>query len=97
MSANGFKKAPTSNLPDLLRRSAQAHEISTEPDAESLLCGEAATHFPEARNRRKEDDPEDEARRLRAILHALDKGQPFPEGGVEEDQKDIIASYYRQF
>jgi hypothetical protein len=87
-----------SPLAELLLQSAETYAISTEPGTiDELLNGEASSHFPQPRDRRRQDDPQDDVERLRAILHALDKGQPFPEDGIVPTQDDLLCGYYKQF
>jgi hypothetical protein len=98
MSRQREKTTSDMQLTELLMESAEALEISTQPDSiDELLSGEASTHFPEARNRRRADNPEDDVRRLRAVLSALDRGEAFPENGIESEQTDLLAAFYKQF
>ena len=89
---------PAAPLPELLRKSAASLEISTEPDdAEVLLAGEAARHFPEPRNRRREDAEDEHYLRLRSILEALDKGNPYPDAVEEDRNAPVHSQFYKQF
>ena len=98
MSSNETSHRGRSPLSEMLLQSAAAHAISTEPRTiDELLSGEASSHFPQPRDRRRDDDPEDDVERLRTILHALDKGQPFPENGIVPRQDDLVCEYYKQF
>lgn len=83
-------------LPELLRASADSLEISTEvDDADTLLSGEAARHFPEPRNRRRDDAEDEHFLRLKAALDALRKGKPASdEAGPSAP---VHSQFYRQF
>lgn len=81
-----------------LMASVGSLEISIEPDTpEALLHGEPSTHFPVIHNRRKDDEKDEEVRRLRAILHALDRGEPYPEGMLDPENPPVEAGFYKQF
>jgi hypothetical protein len=85
-------------LPDMLKRSAEAYDISTESlDVDVLLAGEAARHFPEPRSRRKEDAEEDDIQRLRAILEALDRGSEYPDEDLGDITPPVLSQFYKQF
>jgi hypothetical protein len=89
---------PSAPLPELLKHSAESFEISTESlDVDLLMAGEAARHFPEPRDRRKEDAEEADLRRLRSILEALDKGAAYPDEALENVTAPVHSEFYKQF
>lgn len=84
-------------LPELLARSAASYEISTQDLAvEDLLAGEAARHFPEPRDRRRDDAADEDLSRLRAILKALDEGSVYPDDAAETTAP-VHSQFYQQF
>lgn len=85
-------------LPELLRSSAEAFEISTEvSDADRLLTGEAARHFPEPRNRRREDAEDERFLRLKTALSDLRRGTRSSAETDDDLQPPVHSQFYKQF
>lgn len=89
------KPAP---LPELLTQTAESFGISTEiTNIDLLLAGEASRHFPEPRNRRREDAEASELRRLRALGNMM-RSQSAPTDTVpEHENAPVHSEFYKQF
>lgn len=86
------------SIPDLILGSAEQHEISVAPNTlDALFSERGSTHFPEARNRRIEDQQDEELLKLRSILKALDEGTTPEDGVIEPDAQSLYADFYKQF
>lgn len=89
------KPAP---LPELLKKSVERFGISTEvTNVDMLLASEASRHFPEPRNRRREDAEDADLVRLRGILEALDKGAVQTPDAPEHVSAPVLSEFYKQF
>ena len=87
-----------SSVPDIMLDSADDIEISVAPDTlDALFSERGSTHFPEARNRRRDDQQDEELIKLRSVLKALDEGTPPENGVIEPDPQSIYTDFYKQF
>ncbi|HZG26861.1 MAG TPA: hypothetical protein VE079_00240 [Ensifer sp.] len=92
-----FVKTPAP-LPELLKHSVEQFAISTDvTNVDVLLGGEASRHFPEPRNRRRDDVEADDIRRLRAMRDALKSGSAFPDEALEHENAPVLTEFYKQF
>ncbi|MET3613198.1 hypothetical protein ABID16_001503 [Rhizobium aquaticum] len=85
-------------LPDLLKQTVEQFDVSTvvtNPDV--LLAGEASRHFPEPRNRRKDDIEAAEIRRLRALRDAMKSEMALADQALENENAPVHSQFYRQF
>lgn len=90
--------SPSADLPKLLQKSVETFGISTEiTNVDMLLAGEASRHFPEPRNRRKQDSDDADIQRLRSILDALDRGAGLPADAIDAVSAPVHSQFYRQF
>lgn len=95
MSDSPFRRPP---LPELLKQTVEQFDISTaitKPDM--LLAGEASRHFPEPRNRRREDAEAAEIRRLRALRDAMKAQKTLPDLALENENAPVHSQFYSQF
>ncbi len=89
------KPAP---LPELLAQTTEAFAISTEiTNVDILLAGEASRHFPEPRNRRREDAEASEIRHLRALSDAMKSGCALTDAALEHENAPVHTEFYKQF
>ena len=85
-------------LPELLKQTVEQFSISTEvSNVDLLLAGEASRHFPEPRNRRKEDTDAAEIRRLRVLHDAMKGEKPRLDPALEHDNAPVHSEFYKQF
>ncbi len=85
-------------LPELLKQTVEQFAISTEvTNVDLLLAGEASRHFPEPRNRRKEDAEAADIRRLRALRDAMKTETGFPDPALEHENAPVHSEFYKQF
>ncbi|MCD2171961.1 hypothetical protein [Rhizobium sp. C4] len=82
-------------LPELLKQTVEQFDISTDvTNVDMLLAGEASRHFPEPRNRRREDA---EIRRLRALRDVMKSHTGLPDQAPEHDNAPVHSQFYKQF
>ncbi len=85
-------------LPELLKQTVEEFSISTEiTNVDMLLAGEASRHFPEPRNRRREDTEAADIRRLRALRDAMKSDTAAPDEALEHDNAPVHSEFYKQF
>lgn len=85
-------------LPELLKQTVEQFAISTEvTNVDMLLAGEASRHFPEPRNRRREDTEASDIRRLRTLRDAMKTEQGLSNLALEHENAPVHSEFYKQF
>ncbi|HWU63142.1 MAG TPA: hypothetical protein VN112_14085 [Ensifer sp.] len=73
-------------------------EISTDvTNLDLLLAGEASRHFPEPRNRRRDDAEAADIRRLRALRDAMKSETAPADHALENENAPVHSQFYKQF
>lgn len=80
---------------EIVQAASDAMDLSTDLTVDEFLNGEPARHFPEKRNRRKEDRDPAVIARLHSALEAIDRGEIYT--GENNEDRHLMEDCYRQF